>query len=136
MTEPVDEYLMEVFKEYDEYKFICIGKGVIYLNYTDDEQNEYDKVSEEYKELCDYIKSLYNNLLTVKISLYLNQLPSSDFLLYMMKIMERERTMRRISIYVKTEVENKGRPIDKTLKNISFFPVAMKSAIDQNINES
>lgn len=76
MTEPVDEYLMETFKEYNGYKFICIGKGVLYLNDTEEEIELYNKKAEEYKDLCEFIKTLYNGqLLTVKISLYLNKSP-------------------------------------------------------------
>lgn len=76
MTEPVDEYLMETFKEYNGFKFICIGKGVLYLNDTKEELEKYNKKSEEYNELCEYIKNHYNGqLLTVKISLYLTKTP-------------------------------------------------------------
>jgi len=76
MTEPVDEYLMETFKEYNGYKFVCIGKGIIYLNDTDSEIELYNKTAEEYKGLCEYIKNIYQSqLLTVKISLYLTKTP-------------------------------------------------------------
>ena len=76
MTEPVDEYLMETFKEYNGFKFICIGKGVLYLNDTKEELEKYNKKSEEYNELCEYIKNHNNGqLLTVKISLYLTKTP-------------------------------------------------------------
>jgi molecular chaperone HtpG len=72
MNEPADEYMMENFKEYNDYKFVCISNGVIYLNDTDKEIEEYKIKEEEYKELCDYIKKKYNDVfLCSKISLYL-----------------------------------------------------------------
>lgn len=76
MTEPSDEYLMETFTTYNDYNFVCIGKGVIYLNDTEDEIKEYEKKELEYKKLCDFIKKFYGDLLlTVKISLYLKDTP-------------------------------------------------------------
>lgn len=72
MCEPVDEYMMETFQEYEGYKFICVSKGILYLNDTDDEKNIYDNKAEEYKELCEYIKNKCGNILLLsKISLYL-----------------------------------------------------------------
>lgn len=72
MNEPADEYMMETFKEYNEYKFICISNGVIYLNDTEKEKDEYNNKAEEYKELCEYIQKKYDDIfLCSKISLYL-----------------------------------------------------------------
>ena len=36
-------YLKLVLKEYNGYKFICIGKGVLYLNDTEEEIELYNK---------------------------------------------------------------------------------------------
>jgi molecular chaperone HtpG len=72
MIEPSDEYMMETFQEYEGYEFICISKGILYLNDTDDEKSLYDSKAEDFKDLCDYIKQkIGNSILLCKISLYL-----------------------------------------------------------------
>jgi len=134
MTEPVDEYLMETFKEYKEHKFVCIGKGIIYLNDTDSEIELYNKTAEEYKELCEYIKNIYQGqLLTVKISLYLTKTPCIIYAAEYGISANMEKILKAQTMLTHTN-ETRDRMHYKNLELNSSHPIIikLKNAFDNN----
>ena len=61
MIDPLDEYVTQQIKEYKDKKLICITKENIDLNETVDEKQAFEKATSEYKNVCDYIKSVLND---------------------------------------------------------------------------
>ena len=134
MTEPVDEYLMETFKEYNGYKFVCIGKGIIYLNDTNSEIELYNKIAEEYKGLCEYIKNIYQGqLLTVKISLYLTKTPCIIYAAEYGISANMEKILKAQTMLTHTN-ETRDRMHYKNLELNPSHPIIikLKSAFDNN----
>jgi len=56
MTEAIDEYMMQQLKEYEKHKFVCISKGEVDLDDTEDEKQEKQKLVDSMKVVCDVIK--------------------------------------------------------------------------------
>jgi len=56
MTEAIDEYMMQQLKEYDKHKFVCITKGGIDLNDTEEEKQDKEKLVDQMKVVCETIK--------------------------------------------------------------------------------
>ena len=61
MIDPLDEYVTQQIKEYKDKKLICITKENIDLNETVDEKQAFEKATSEYKNVCDYIKSVLSD---------------------------------------------------------------------------
>jgi len=61
MYEPLDEYVTQHIKDYKEKQLICITKENIDFNDDNNEKQEYDRLKEEYKNLCEYIKTVLND---------------------------------------------------------------------------
>lgn len=79
MTDPLDEYITQQVKDYNDKKLSCITKENIEFNDTEVEKKEFEKSKVEYKNVCDYIKStLDNEVEKVVIS---NKLDSSPCIL-------------------------------------------------------
>jgi len=57
MCDPLDEYITQQVKDYKDKKLVCITKENLELNENDTEKEEFEKSKEEYKALCDFIKS-------------------------------------------------------------------------------
>jgi molecular chaperone HtpG len=56
MTEAIDEYMMQQLKEYEGKKFVCITKGNVELDNTEEEKQKKEKQKQELKLLCEVIK--------------------------------------------------------------------------------
>jgi len=56
MTEAIDEYMMQQLKEFEKHKFVCISKGGVELEDTEDEKQEKQKLVDSMKIVCDVIK--------------------------------------------------------------------------------
>ena len=58
LVDPLDEYITQQLKDYKDKKLLCITKENIELNKNDSEKEEQEKFNQEYKPVCDYIKSV------------------------------------------------------------------------------
>ena len=75
-TEPIDEYMCQTVKKYLDYDLVCITKDNLQLNDNEEEKEKLKNQEEEYKKLCDYIKSvLENEIQDVRISQRLSDSP-------------------------------------------------------------
>jgi len=56
MTEAIDEYMMQQFKEFEGKKFVSITKAGLDLETTEDEKKEKERLAAENKTLCEVVK--------------------------------------------------------------------------------
>jgi molecular chaperone HtpG len=56
MTEAIDEYMMQQFKEFEGKKFVSITKSGLDLETTEDEKKEKERLADENKALCEVVK--------------------------------------------------------------------------------
>jgi len=56
MTEAIDEYMMQQFKEFEGKKFVSITKAGLDLETTEDEKKEKERLASENKALCEVVK--------------------------------------------------------------------------------
>jgi molecular chaperone HtpG len=61
LVDPLDEYITQQLKDYKDKKLLCITKENIELNNNDIEKEEQEKFNQEYKPVCDYIKSVLSD---------------------------------------------------------------------------
>jgi len=61
LVDPLDEYITQQLKDYKDKKLLCITKENIELNKNDSEKEEQEKFNQEYKPVCDYIKSVLSD---------------------------------------------------------------------------
>jgi molecular chaperone HtpG len=61
LVDPLDEYITQQLKDYKDKKLLCITKENIELNNNDSEKEEQEKFNQEYKPVCDYIKSILSD---------------------------------------------------------------------------
>ena len=61
LVDPLDEYITQQLKDYKDKKLLCITKENIELNNNDSEKEEQEKFNQEYKPVCDYIKSVLSD---------------------------------------------------------------------------
>jgi len=57
MCDPLDEYVTQQVKDYKDKKIVCITKENIDLNDSENEKEAFEKAKNEYKNVCDFIKS-------------------------------------------------------------------------------
>ena len=55
-TDPIDEYMTQQFKEYDDKKFVCITKENLDFHQTDEEKETFKKTQEDLEKVCTHIK--------------------------------------------------------------------------------
>eukprot|EP01122_Echinamoeba_exundans_P001078 TRINITY_DN1101_c0_g1_i1.p1 TRINITY_DN1101_c0_g1~~TRINITY_DN1101_c0_g1_i1.p1 ORF type:complete len:709 (-),score=218.41 TRINITY_DN1101_c0_g1_i1:10-2136(-) len=58
MTDPIDEYAMQQLKEFDGKKFICITKGNVDLETTEEEKKRLEEEKKASENLCKVIKEV------------------------------------------------------------------------------
>jgi molecular chaperone HtpG len=58
MTEPLDEYVSQQLKEYNNNKFICITKENLQLDDDNIEKETFEETKKSYEKVCTYIKSV------------------------------------------------------------------------------
>ena len=76
MYDPLDEYITQQVKDYKDKKLVCITKENIDLGLNDSEKQDFEKLKDEYKPVCDFIKStLADNVEKVIISNKLSNSP-------------------------------------------------------------
>ena len=57
MCDPLDEYITQQVKDYKDKKLVCITKENLDLFQDDSEKEEFEQSKNEYKNVCDFIKS-------------------------------------------------------------------------------
>jgi molecular chaperone HtpG len=57
MCDPLDEYITQQVKDYKDKKLVCITKENLDLFQDDSEKEEFEQAKNEYKNVCDFIKS-------------------------------------------------------------------------------
>jgi molecular chaperone HtpG len=79
MVEPLDEYISQQLKEYEQHKFICITKENLELEDENDDKDSFETLKKDYEKTCTYMKTvLGDNVEKVVIS---NRLESSPCVL-------------------------------------------------------
>jgi molecular chaperone HtpG len=79
LIDPLDEYVSQQIKDYKDKKLVCISKENVDLDFNDDEKKEFEQNKTDYKNVCDFIKSvLSDNVEKVVVS---NKLDSSPCIL-------------------------------------------------------
>ena len=79
LTDPLDEYITQQLKEYNEKKLICITKENMMLDDDKDEVESFEVVKKSYERTCEYIKNILgDNIEKVVVS---NRLDSSPCVL-------------------------------------------------------
>jgi len=58
MTEPLDEYVSQQLKEYNNQKFICITKENLQLDDDSSVKETFEETKKSYEKVCTYIKSV------------------------------------------------------------------------------
>jgi molecular chaperone HtpG len=109
MTDPLDEYVSQQIRDYKDKKLICISKENVELAFDDDEQKDFEQNKTDYKNVCDFIKSvLSDNVEKVIVSNKLDSSPcilsTSDFAM--------TANMQRI---LKAQTFNSGQDINHML---------------------
>lgn len=56
MTDPIDEYMMQQLKDFEEKKFVSVSKEGLKLDETDEEKKKFEELVAEYDTLCKVIK--------------------------------------------------------------------------------
>lgn len=79
MVDPLDEYITQQLRDYKEKKLLCITKENVDLNANDTEKQEHERYNNEYKGVCDYIKSVLSD--EVEKVVVSNRLEKYPFLL-------------------------------------------------------
>ena len=56
MVDPLDEYVFQQLKDYNNHKFICITKENLELD--DENKDDFENIKKEYEDTCKYIKDI------------------------------------------------------------------------------
>jgi len=57
MCDPLDEYITQQVKDYKDKKLVCVTKENLEINESEDDKQKFEKAKEDYKAVCDFIKS-------------------------------------------------------------------------------
>jgi molecular chaperone HtpG len=57
MCDPLDEYITQQVRDYKDKKLVCITKENTDIGNNESENEEYEKLKDEFKNVCDYMKS-------------------------------------------------------------------------------
>ena len=69
MTEAIDEYMLQQFKDFKEKTLVDVSKEDLGLEQTDEEKDQFKADEEDYKTLCEHVKEiLKENVSKVSIS--------------------------------------------------------------------
>ena len=80
-----------------------------------------------------YEEAVKKTLIVHFVQTFLNHLPADELVDTLDIIFRRKRkVIRNLALYVQTEVEQKGHPIEVTLSNIGFFAMVLKDYATRN----
>ena len=57
MCDPLDEYITQQVRDYKDKKLVCITKENTDMGNNDSEKEEFERLKDEFKNVCDYMKS-------------------------------------------------------------------------------
>ncbi|EPY32883.1 molecular chaperone HtpG [Angomonas deanei] len=58
MTEPIDEYVMQQVKDFDDKKFVCLTKEGVHFEETEEEKKKREEEKASFEKLCTSIKDI------------------------------------------------------------------------------
>lgn len=61
LTDAIDEYVVQLLKEFDGKKLIDVSKGNLDIDLTEDEQKDKEELDNDYDEMCKNIKDILGN---------------------------------------------------------------------------
>ena len=61
LTDAIDEYVVQLLKEFDGKKLIDVSKGNLDINLTEDEKKNKEELDNDYDEMCKNIKDILGN---------------------------------------------------------------------------
>jgi molecular chaperone HtpG len=127
MTEPIDEYVMQQMKDYDDKKFVCVTKEGLKFEESEDEKKKKEEEKQAFEKLCKQMKEILGDkvekvVLTERLSTSPCILVTSEFgwSAHMEQIMKmqalRDSTMSSYMVSKKTMEINPKHPIVKELR--------------------
>lgn len=127
MTEPIDEYVMQQVRDFEDKKFACLTKEGVKFEETEDEKKKFEEEKASYEKLTKQMKEMLNDKVEkVEISERLATSPcilvTSEFgwSAHMEQIMRnqalRDSSMAQYMMSKKTMEINPNHPIVKELK--------------------
>lgn len=84
MCDPLDEYITQQVKDYKDKKLVCITKENIDMGGDESEKEEFERLKNEFKNVCDYMKSTLSDevekvIVSNKLANYPCILSTSEF---------------------------------------------------------
>jgi molecular chaperone HtpG len=128
MVDPIDEYVMQQLKDYDDKKFVCLTKEGVKWEESEEEKKKKEEVKASFEKLCKEIKDILGDKvekvqLTERLATSPCILVTSEFgwSAHMEQIMKhqalRDASMSSYMVSKKTLEINPNHPIVKELKN-------------------
>ena len=75
LVDPIDEYMMQVVREYDGKEMVCVSKDGFKIPSSEEDEKSFEEVKKEWQPVCDKIKeTLSGKVIDVRLS---NQLDDS-----------------------------------------------------------
>ena len=83
-----------------------------------------------------YLDAVKGVILAAYINQFYRAMPPDQFVDTLNRIFVlKQKVLANIAAYVQREVEVRGKPLDKTLENISFFAAILVEYIDRDGNQ-
>ena len=58
MTDAIDEYMLQQFKDYQDKKLVDVSKEDLGIEQSEEEKKEFEAQESDYKELCNFVKEV------------------------------------------------------------------------------
>lgn len=69
MVDPIDEYMIQALREYDEKELVCCSKEGLELEQSEEEKKQAEELAKEWEQVCNKIKNtLDSRVQSVKLS--------------------------------------------------------------------
>jgi len=128
MVDPIDEYVMQQVKDYEDMKFVCLTKEGVKFEETEEEKKQKEEEKAAFEKLCKQMKEILGDkvekvVLTERLSTSPCILITSEFgwSAHMEQIMKhqalRDSSMSSYMVSKKTMEINPHHPIVKELRN-------------------
>lgn len=76
MFDPIDEYMVQAAREYDDKELVCCSKDGLEIELTDDEKKQQEELEKEWETTCNKIRIILDSRVTaVKLSHRLDDTP-------------------------------------------------------------
>lgn len=86
--------------------------------------------------MTDYLTAVKQTILASYCNAFYGKVPADQFVDTLNRVFKlKQKPLANIAAYVRREVEVRGKPLDKTLDNISFFASILVEYIDRDGNQ-